>query len=70
MLRPSQSRPLDGRLAQLGDDRREDLVQVAEDRVVGARDDRRVLVLVDDEDPLRALQPTMCWIAPLIPHAM
>src|SRR5882672_3181375 len=49
---PGSSGPV---LAQLGDDRGDDLVQVAYHRPVGSGDDRRVLVLVDHEDPLRAL---------------
>ena len=43
------------RLPQLGRDRRHDLVQVADHRVVGAREDRRLRVGVDREDRLRAL---------------
>ena len=54
----------------LGADRRADLVQVADHRVVGDGHDRRVRVRVDREDSLRRLAPTMCWIAPLIPQAM
>ena len=40
---------------QLGRDRRQHLVQVADDGVVGDRHDRRLRVGVDREDPLRAL---------------
>ena len=43
------------RLSQLGGDRRHDLVQVADHRVVGAGEDRRLGVGVDREDLLRAL---------------
>src|SRR5439155_27346227 len=40
---------------ELRDDRRDDLVEVADHGPIGACDDRRVLVLVDHEDPLCAL---------------
>ena len=57
--------------AQRGDDRRHDLVQVADHRVVGARwtigASRSVLIARILFAPL---QPTQCWIAPLMPHAM
>src|SRR4029453_5704665 len=42
-------------LFQFREDRRNDLVEVADHRPVGARDDRGVLVLVDHEDPLGSL---------------
>src|SRR5439155_18891162 len=42
-------------LAELRDDRGDDLVEVADHGPVGARHDRCVLVLVDHEDPFRAL---------------
>ena len=54
----------------LGTDGRHDRVEVADHRVVGAGEDRRVGVGVDGEDPLALRQPTMCWMAPLMPHAM
>ena len=43
------------RSPQLGRDRGQHLVQVADDRVVGDRHDRRLGVGVDREDPLRSL---------------
>ena len=45
---------------QLGRDRGQHLVQVADDRVVGDRHDRRLRVGVDREDPLRALGSRRC----------
>ena len=43
------------RLPELGADRGHDLVQVADHRVVGDREDRRLGIAVDREDLLRAL---------------
>ena len=41
--------------AQRRDDRRNDLAEVADHRIVRPRDDRRIRILVDREDPLRSL---------------
>ena len=45
-------------------------VQVADHGIGRARHHRRVAVGVDGQDRLGRAAPTMCWIAPLMPHAM
>ena len=53
--RRSPSSSAAARLPKLGRDRGNDLVQVADHGVVGAREDRRFWIRVDGEDRLRAL---------------
>ena len=70
-LRPRSRRDATsaGVLAQQLDELGHDRVDVAHDREVAELEDRRVRVLVDGDDRLRVLHPTLCCTAPEIPSA-